>query len=167
MDRHDMWLLTCVPNFSSLSWSELFQEPPVLKVNTWRMLMVSGFWFQVIEGSSWYVILDLLAKFQLSSPPSLNSILGRYWWFLTGDLEDEVILDAVNCHHIWFLICVPNYSSLAWLEVCQKKTHPWSPYLEDIDGSWLETWQIWSSLISWNVIICDFLLVCQISALLD
>ena len=45
-----------------------------------------------------------------------------------------------------------------------RTPHPQSPYLEDVDGSWLETWGMGSSLTSW-VIICDFLLVCQISAL--
>ena len=32
---------------------------------------------------------------------------------------------------------------------------PWSPYLEDIDGSWLDTWIMGSSLMSWIVIICN------------
>ena len=30
--------------------------------------------------------------------------------------------------------------------------HPWSPYLEDIDGSWLDTWRIGSSLTCWIIL---------------
>ena len=29
--------------------------------------------------------------------------------------------------------------------------HPWSPYLEDVDGSWLETWRMGSFLTSWII----------------
>ena len=29
--------------------------------------------------------------------------------------------------------------------------HPWSPYLEDVDGSWLEMWRMGSFLTSWII----------------
>ncbi len=38
---HDMWFLTCVPNFIYLAWIEVCQEPPGLKVilgGHWRFL---------------------------------------------------------------------------------------------------------------------------------
>ena len=62
-------------------------------------------------------------------PPVLTVILGGHWWFLTGYLEDEVILDIMDRHYIWFLTYVPNFSSLGWIEVCQK-----SHVLEVIHG---------------------------------
>ena len=61
--------LICVPNFSSLAWLEVPQEPPshpqchtlrTLKVPDWRL---QGWHHE----SSWYVIFDLCTKFQLSS----------------------------------------------------------------------------------------------------
>ena len=172
-----MSFLICVQNFSSLAWIEVCQEPPVLEV-----------------------------------------ILGGCWWFLTGYLDDGVILDVKYCHDMWFLTCIQNFSSLAWigsvsrtpcprshtwrmlmvpdrtlggwgypwrhgsswymvLDLCAKfqlssmirsvsrTPYPLSPYLEDVDGSWLETWRMGSFLTSWVVIICDSWLVCQISAL--
>ena len=67
-------------------------------------------------------------NFQLSTS-SLKSILGGRWWFLTRDLEDGVFLDIMDCHDTWFLTCVPNFNSLAWLEVCQGppilEVHTW------------------------------------------
>ena len=72
MDWHDMIFLTCVPNLSSVAWLEVCQEPPILEVHTLRMLMVPdwilGWWgHSGHHGSSWYMILDLCTKFQLSS----------------------------------------------------------------------------------------------------
>ncbi len=79
LDHYDMFLIFCVPHFSSLAWLEVCQEPPALEV-----------------------------------------ILGGCWWFPTGYLEDRVILDVMECQNMWFLTCVPHFSSLAWLEVCQE-----------------------------------------------
>ena len=142
MDHHDMRFLTCVPNFSSLAYLEVCQEPPILKVHTWRTLRVPdwilGGWGHCWHhGLSWYVILDLCAKFQLSSmnwsvsrnPHPRKSILEGRWGFLTGYFEDGVILDIMECHPTWLLTCVPNFSSLEWLKVCQEpyvlEVHTW------------------------------------------
>jgi len=107
--------------------------------HTWRTLKVPdwslGWWgHSWVNGLSWYVIFDLCAKFQLSSmnrsvsrTPILEVILGGRWRFLIGYLEDQVILDIMDRHDMWFLICVPNFSSLAWIEVCQEP-----PFLEVI-----------------------------------
>ena len=76
MDRHDMGFLACWPKFStSMIWS-------------------------------------------MSRNPSLNSILGGCWWFPTEDLEDGVTVDFIDQHDMLYLTCVPNFSYLAWLEVC-------------------------------------------------
>ena len=46
-------------------------------------------------------------------------------------MEDGVILDVLVHHKMCFLICVPNFSFLSLLEVCQES--PRSPLLEDVD----------------------------------
>ena len=43
---------------------------------------------------------------------------------LTGNLDDEFILDIMNCHDMCFLTCVPNLSSLASIEVCREPSVP-------------------------------------------
>ena len=124
VDGHNMCFLTCVPNFSSLAWLEVPQEPPRPRSDTWRKLMVpewrlGGWGHPWNHGSSWYVTLDLCSKFLLSS----------------------------------------------MIRSLSRTPPPPKSYLEDIDGSWLETWRMGSSLTSWIVLICDSWLVYQISAL--
>ena len=46
------------------------------------------------------------------------------WRFLTGDLKDWVIIEIRDLHDMWFLTCVPNFSSLACLEVPQEPARP-------------------------------------------
>ena len=108
--------------FSSMNRSVLRAPRP--QSHTWRRLMfpdwILGGWSHPwCHGSSWYVILDLCAKFKLSS---MNRSVPR-----------------TPC--------------------------PWSPYLEDIDGSLLDTWRMGSSLKSWIIILCDSCLVWTIWAL--
>ena len=55
----------------------------------------------------------------------LEVILGGHWRFLTGDLEDGVILEIMDHHDMWFSTSVQNFSSLACLEVCQEPPPPW------------------------------------------
>ena len=62
------YMCSNVPNLSSLAWSEVYQEPPVLEVHTWRMLKVpdwglGGWGHPWSYESSLDVILDLCAKF--------------------------------------------------------------------------------------------------------
>ena len=52
MDRHNMWLYLCA-KFSSLGWWEMCQEPPILEVHTWRMLMVPDLGLGG-QGHSWH-----------------------------------------------------------------------------------------------------------------
>ena len=65
----------------------------------------------------------------VKNPPSLKCILQGCWRFLTGVLENGVILDIMDHHDVWFLTCVPNFSSLPWLELCQEppvlEVHTW------------------------------------------
>ena len=49
MNHPDMWFLTCVPDFSSIAWFEVFQDLPVLDGHTLRTLMVPD---QVLGGQS-------------------------------------------------------------------------------------------------------------------
>ena len=128
-----MLLITYVQNLSSHPWS-----------HTWRMLMIPDwilgrwghFWH---HGSSWYVILDLCAKFQLSSmnrsvsrTPVLEVILGGRWRFLTGDLEDRVILDVLDHlgRHTWtypesFMKIWLHLGDLWWVEILAR-TDGWT-----------------------------------------
>ena len=43
--------------------------------------------------------------------------------------ELGVIFDSMDHHHMWFITSVSNFSSLAWLEVCQvppvHEAHTW------------------------------------------
>ena len=76
-------------------------------------------------------------------PPVLEVILGGCLWFLTGVLEDWAILDIMDHHFMWFLSCVPNFSALAWLEVCQEP-----PILEVIlGGCWWFLTSSWCFLV--------------------
>ena len=132
MDSHDMWFLTCVPNFSSLAWLEVCQEPPVLKV--------------ILEGCGWFpnryledgVILNIMdshdMRFLTCVPnfsslawiemcqelPILEVILGGHWWFLTGDLEDEVLFDFMNHLNKWLSGCLPSFRIIPWKQVQQE-----------------------------------------------
>ena len=75
-----MWFITFVPNFDSLTQTEVCQEHTVL-----------------------------------------YAILGRHWWFLTGNHKDGVILNNMGHHYRWCLSCMPMFTSLAWIKVCQEQ----------------------------------------------
>ena len=49
-----------------------------------------------------------------------DSLLVRHWLFLTGVLEDGVILDITDHDDIWLFTRGPNVNPLAWLEECQE-----------------------------------------------
>ena len=106
--------------------------------------------------------LGALGVCQEHPTPSLKFILGGCWWFLTGYLEDGVILDLMNHHNMSFWTCVPNFRSLAWLKVYQDPPILGRLYLEDVDGYWLDTWRMGSSLTPLIVMICDSWVVCRI-----
>ena len=104
----DLWLLCQI---SALPWLEVCKEPTVFSSHNWRTLMVpdwslvgwSPHWH---HESSWYVILDLCAKFQLSS---MNGSVSR--------------------------------TPLSW-----------KSYLEEVEGSWLDTWRMRSLLTCWIIL---------------
>ena len=59
------------------------------------------------------------------------------------------------CHwSSWYVIhdlCIKfQLSRMIWSVL--RTPHPWSPYLKDIDGSWLETWRNGSSLMCWIIL---------------
>ncbi len=143
---------------------------PCMAVGTWGplapawdlQLFLGPFAKTYPDQRSSYMILDLCVKFQLSS--LIRSVSGTpFPW--SPYLEDGVILDFIDYHYMSFLTCVPNFSFLAWSEVCQEppilQVHTWIK----VDGSWLDTWRMGSSLTSWTVMICDSSLINQIWAL--
>ena len=96
-----MWVLNCVPNFSSLECLEVPQEPPPPRSHTWRMLKVpdwslGGWGHHGQYGSSWYVILDLCTKFQLSS----------MFWSASRTPHSR--------SHTWRTLKVPDWSLGGW-----------------------------------------------------
>ena len=145
MNLYYMWLLTCVPNFRTLAW--LCQESPVLKVHAQRTLMVpdwrlGGWGHPWQHKSSWYVIIDVCAKFQLFS--------------MIRNVSGTPVLEV----HMWRMLMVPDWGLGGWghlwcyksswsevIDLCAKfqlssmirsvsrTTCPRSPYLEDVDGS--------------------------------
>ena len=93
--------------------------------HTWRMLKfpewsLRGWGHPWHHGSSLYLIFYLWAKFQLSS------ILWGHWRFLMKSLRMRSSLT------LWIIItfgkfsCVPNFTSLAWLEGYQEPPSPCS-----------------------------------------
>ena len=83
--------------FRQLFSTSIFQQ---MSVCAYKTLPLLGHPWH--HGSSWYVILDLCAKFHLSSmnrsvsrTPVLEVILGGCWWFLTGNLKDGVIFEFI------------------------------------------------------------------------
>ena len=111
-------------------WNPYLEEVDGSWLGTWRMGSSLLSWIIMIC-DSWLVcqISTLAWKKVCQELPLLKVILGWHWCFLTGYLEDGVILDIMDCHDMWFLTCVPNFSSLAWIEVCQEP-----PVLEVILG---------------------------------
>ena len=76
---------------------------------------------------SWHWISSLCAKFQHSSmirsvsrtSPS-SSVTKDIWGSWPETWRTWVVLDLIVILDIEFLMCVPNFSILAWLEVCQE-----------------------------------------------
>ena len=64
------------------------------------------------------------------------------WGFLTGDMEDMVIPDIMND------VFYPNEDILKIKSVSRRGGQE-ERYLEDVEGSWQETWRTWSFLTSW------------------
>jgi len=145
--------------------------------HTWRTLNVpdwilGGWGHSWRHGSSWYVFLDLYAKFQLSS------------------MDGSVSRTLHPRSHTWRTLKVPDWILGGWshswhngsswyviFDLCAKfqhssmnrsvsRTPPSSKsYLEDVEGSWLDTWRMGSFLTSWIVMICDYSVMWEISAL--
>ena len=95
--------------FQSLYWLEVSQEQPFLEVHDWRVLMIP---YQLLRGwgHPWHH--------------------GSSWWgFLMRSSEDWVILYIMDHNDMWFFTCLPNFSSPAWLEVCEEllilEAHTW------------------------------------------
>ena len=134
--------------------------------HTWRTLMVpdwclGGWGHHWQHGSSWCVILYLCAKFQISSmirsvprTPHPWSHTWRTLRFLTKVLEDEVILDIMDHHYLGLFTCLPNFSSLAWLEVCQEphilEVHSWRMLMVP---DWGRVGHPWHHGLSWYAIL--------------
>ena len=73
---------------------------------------------------------------------SRRGVLGGHWGFLTGDMEDLVIPDVMNDVILPQGRYPENFMLMSQWEVCQEGV-----YLEDIEGSWPETWMTGSFLM--------------------
>ena len=165
LDHHYMWYFTCVPNFNSLSWLEVCQEPHVLEV------ILGGYWWFLtgvledgvilnIMDHHHHVIIYLCAKFHLSSMIESASstpcpqILS--WWILEFPdlgLDDEGILNIRNHNFMRLFACVTNLSSLAGSEVFQELPIPWSHTWRTLmvpDWSLGGCGHLWLSKSSWQ-----------------
>ena len=166
MDHHDMWFSTLVTHFSSLPLLEVCQEPPIPQVHTWRTLKVpdwilGGWGHSWHHGSSLYVILDLCAKYQHYS---MNRSLSRiphprsHTW-RTFNFPDWIIGKwGHSWHHglLWYGIL----DLFAKFKLSSMNKSVTRTPLEDVEGSWLDTWWMGSFLTSWKIMICDSGLVC-------
>ena len=145
--------------------------------HTWRTLMVPDWclrgwdhpWHNV---SSWYVILDLCTKFQLSSMfrSASRTSCPRSHTLRILKVPDRSL--GGWGHHTpyglsWYVIFdLCTKFQLSSMFRSASRTHPFSQsYLEDAEGSWLESWKIGSSSTICIILICVSWLVYQISAL--
>ena len=150
-------------------WSPYLKDVDGFPPDNWRMGSSLTSWI-VIICHCWLVCqISALEHDQkcVKNHLSLKSILGGCWWFLTGNLEDGVILDILDHHHMSFLTCVPNFSSLAWLEVCQEpsilEVRTWMMLM--VPDWRLGGWgRLWCHGSSWYVILylCDKLQISKI-----
>ena len=89
--------------------------------------------------SCWYLNWKCVRK-----GGSRRGVLGGRWGFLTGDLEEMVIPDIMNHVFLPQARYPENFVLISRLDVCQE-----GGYLEDVEGSWPETWRTESFLTSW------------------
>ena len=140
MDHHDVILDFCAKSQLS-SMNRSVSRTPCPRSNTWRMLMVpdwilGGWGHSWHHESSWYVTLDVCAKFQLSS---MNISVSR-----------------TPCPqiHTWRTLKVPDWRLRGW-------GHPWH-----VESSWETprnvSWKFCDDLASfgwdidfWRLIVTD------------
>ena len=118
-----------------------------------------GLWLSFIRWNCWYFLNICLIRMGLWPLLSffggfkITIISGRYAPFILTPAE--VFFGGPSNHHLglWpndlivfdhmcLQTCMPNFKSLAWLEVCQEPLIIISD-LKDFEGSWLETWRTW------------------------
>ena len=98
----------------------------------------------LMERSSWYVIIIMCAKFlhfilkisaSRSLPSSMVDLIGC-WWFLTGDLEDGIIIDVIENLDLCLSTCVQNFRFIASTGVHQE------PHIlhAALGGYWINYW---------------------------
>ena len=169
-----MWFWTSVPNFSSLAWVEVCQEPPVLEVilgGHWRFLtgdledgvipdiMYSDMWFPTCVPN----FSSLVWIVGCQEPPVLEVILGGRWWFLTGDMEDIAVPDVMN--DVFFH---PKEDTLKFcvdssIRSVSGRGGSRRGNLEDVEGSWQETLRMGLSLMSYIILIDHFEVILKVS----
>ena len=77
--------------------------------------------------------------------------LGGCWWFLPGNLEDGIIFDIIDHVVRWH----ERYTE-SLIKIRQDLTEKgYFGDLEDVDGSWLDTWRMGSSLTSYIMLLDD------------
>ena len=159
MDARELRFGTQVKNH--ISWWSLMSRTSHPRSHTWKMMMVldwilGGWGHSWHLGSSWYVILDLCAKSQLSSMYRSVSRTLRPWSHTWRTLKvPDWILGGWG--HSWYhgsswygmLVLCAKFQRVSRMPLSLKS------YLKNLDGSWMDTWRMESFLTSWIVMICD------------
>ena len=144
-----------------LPWLEVCQEPQSPKSK------VGGCWWFLTRYLTWYVIFTFVPNFNSSMIRSVSHPRSPYLEEVDGSLPGTWRIGSSLTSYI-IMVCnsllLCPISALAWLSVCQEPPI-FEVYLEDVDDSWPGFWRMGSSLISWIIMICDPLLVCQILTL--
>ena len=149
-----------MPNFKSLSQLEVCQEPSFPNGGNCRTMMVPETIFEG-QGHRWCHGLPCLTsrkipwKFYVDifirSVSRREVLLGGTWktkgsWLDTWRTGSSVMSSMILFYPKEDALKV-SCSYLYWK--CVKNGGPLWGYLEDVEGSWPETWRTGSSLISW------------------
>ena len=145
--------------FMLISLLEVCQEGGIKNGGTWRMLRVPDqtlrtgsfltSWMTLVDPkedtlkfSCWYLYWKCVKK-----GGSRRGVLGGHWGFLTGDLEDS----HPWCHK-WYCLTLRKIPWKFRVDIFIKSVSRMGGqeggYLEDVDGSWPETWRTGSSFMS-------------------
>ena len=120
---------------SFLAWLEVCQEVPIIIISD--LEYTEGSWPETLR--TW-IISDLIIVLDIWYPTCVPNFWIQLDWkvvknhpVIISDLEDIegswldtwrtwVLLDLIIVLDTGYLTCLPNFSILAWLEVCQEPT---------------------------------------------
>ena len=149
-----------------ISLLEVCQKWGVKKGGTWRMLRVSdwrhggqghpwchGWCFFNLRKIPWKFRVDIFIRSVSGMEGSRRGVLGGHWGFLIGDLEDWVIFDVMD--DVFFTLRkIPwKFRVDIFIRSVSGMGGQEGGYLEDVEGSWPETWRTGSSLTLWMYLV--------------